>query len=107
MMSSVRPMTKSEPSWFLKPASAVLGWPGEAPPQPAGRRPVPRHVDDVVGAAHDEERALLVLEAGIGGLVVAGKFREVARPQAVIVLPKGRQACGRQRQLDDDRAHCP
>ena len=71
----------------------------------AGREPVPRDIDDVVGAAHDEQVAVLVLEAGVRGLVVAGEFREVAFLEALVLLPQRRQAGGRQRQLDDDRAH--
>src|SRR6516165_12572956 len=36
---------------------------------------------------------------------MAGKVREVAFAETVVVLPQGRQASGRQRQLDQDRAH--
>ena len=61
-------------------------------------------VDDVVGAAHDVEVAVGVLEAGVGGLVVAGKLGEVAL-EALVLLPQRRQARRRQRQLDHDRAH--
>ena len=64
-----------------------------------------RDVDDVVGAAHDEQVAVLVLEAGVRGLVVAGELAEVAFLEALVLLPQRRQACGRQRQLDHDRAH--
>ena len=45
-----------------------------------------RDVDDVVGAAHDVDVAVVVDEAGVGGLVVAGKLGEVALPEA-LVLP--------------------
>ena len=43
-------------------------------------------IDDVVGAAHHPDIAILVLVAGIGGFVVAGEFGEEdsrsARPVA-------------------------
>ena len=51
-----------------------------------------RDVDDVVGAAHDEHVAVLVHEAGVGGFVVAGEFREIAFPEALVLLPQRRQA---------------
>ena len=47
----------------------------------AGREPVPRDVDDVVGPGHDEDVALLVDVAGVGRLVVARKLREVGPRQ--------------------------
>ena len=62
-------------------------------------------IDDVVGAAHDENVAVLVLEAGVGGFVVAGEFVEIAFAHARVGLPQRRQAGRRQRQLDHDRAH--
>jgi hypothetical protein len=70
----------------------------------AGRQAVAGDVDDVVGAAHDVEIAVLVDEAGIGGLVVAGEVGEVAFAEALVGVPQRRQAAGRQRQLDDDGA---
>jgi hypothetical protein len=39
----------------------------------AGRQAVARDVDDVIGARHDVEVAVLVDHAGIAGLVVAGE----------------------------------
>jgi hypothetical protein len=71
----------------------------------AGRKPMAGDIDDVVGAAHDENVAVLVLEAGIGGFVVAGKFVEIAFAHARVGLPQRRQARRRQRQLDHERAH--
>ena len=71
----------------------------------AGGKPVARDIDDVVGAAHHENIAVLVLVAGIGGFVVAGEFGEIGFLETVVLLPQGRQAGGRHRQLDDDRAH--
>ena len=44
----------------------------------AGRKPVAGDVDDVVGAAHHVDVAVLVDEAGVRGLVVAGELGEVA-----------------------------
>src|SRR5262249_33282159 len=53
----------------------------------AGRETVPRNVDDVVRSRHHEDVAVLVDEAGIGGLVVAREGGEVgsrdsARPRS-------------------------
>ena len=45
-----------------------------------------RDIDDVVGATHDEEIAVVVLEAGIGGFVVAGKFAEIGFGEALVLL---------------------
>src|SRR5215470_4349439 len=42
-----------------------------------GREPMAGDVDDVVGATHDIDVALFVLEAGVGGLVIAGELVEV------------------------------
>jgi len=56
---------------------------------------VARDIDDVVGAAHHEDIAVLVLVAGIGGFVVAGKFVEIGLPAALVLLHKvGRQPGG-------------
>jgi len=38
-----------------------------------GREPMAGDVDDVVGATHDIDVALFVLEAGVGGLVIASR----------------------------------
>src|SRR5207244_8283455 len=56
-------------------------------------------------AAHDVEVAVVVLEACVRRLVVAGKFLEVALAETLVLLPQRRQAGGRQRQLHHDRAH--
>ena len=85
--------------------SATSGCDGQHLLHAAGREPVAGDVDDVVGAAHDEDVAVLVLEAGVGGFVVAGEFGEVAFAHALVGLPQRRQARRRQRQLDHDRAH--
>ena len=53
---------------------------------------MPGDIDDVVGAAHDEDVAVIVLEAGVGGFVIARKLREVALGKTLIGLPQGRQA---------------
>ena len=55
-------------------------------------------VDEVVGAAHDVDVAVLVIHAGIAGLVVAGEVFQIARDIAGIVVPQGLEAAGRQRQ---------
>src|SRR5579885_2277510 len=70
----------------------------------AGREPVAGDVDDVVGAAHDEDVAVLVLVAGIRRLVVAGELGEVALLEALVVPPQRRERARRHRQLDHDRA---
>ena len=55
----------------------------------AGGEAMAGDVDDVVGAAHDVEVAVLVPVAGIGGLVVAGKVVEIGAPVALVVVPTG------------------
>ena len=70
----------------------------------AGRQAVAGDVDDVVGARHDVGVAVGVDEAGVGGRVVAREVDEVARAEALVVVPQRRQAAGRQRQLDGERA---
>ena len=69
-----------------------------------GREPVPGDVDDVVGAAHDEEIAVVVQVAGVARLVVTGVAIEIRGAKASLVVPQRRQAARRQRQLDDDVA---
>ena len=49
-------------------------------------------IDDVVGAAHHEDIAVLVLVAGVGGFVVAGEFGEIGFLEALVLLPQRRQA---------------
>ena len=66
---------------------------------------MPGNVDDVIGAAHDEEVTLGVLISGVRGVVVAVELVEVARVEALLGVPQRRQAARRQRQLDRDRAH--
>jgi hypothetical protein len=44
-------------------------------------------VDDVVGATHDIDVALFVLEAGVGGLVIAGELVEVVLLERAVLLP--------------------
>ena len=63
-----------------------------------------RDVDDVVGAAHDPEIAVLVENAGVAGQVIAGEAGEVGLLEALVVVPERRREAGRQRQLDHDRA---
>src|SRR5262252_5577975 len=70
-----------------------------------GGKTVASDVDDVVGAAHDVEIAVAVLEAGVRCLVVARDLGEIAFPHAIGMLPQGRHAPGRQWQLDHDRSH--
>ena len=62
------------------------------------------HVDDVVGATHDRQVAVGVLEPGVGRQVVAGIGAQVRGLVGGLVVPQRRQAAGGQRQLDDDIA---
>src|SRR6185503_11326410 len=63
----------------------------------AGRETVAGDVDDVVRAAHDMDVAVVVNEAGVGGLVAAGEVLEIAVAKAIILLPQRRQSAGRKR----------
>ena len=84
--------------------SATAGWPASDRLHRAGREPVPGDVDDVVGAAHDEQVAVLVDVAAVAGQVVAVERGQVRRDEPVVVVPQRRQRARRQRQLDADRA---
>ena len=70
----------------------------------AGGEPVSGDVDDVVGAAHDEDVAVLVPVAGVAGGVVALERLEVGGNVAFVVAPERGQGAGRQRQAQDDVA---
>ena len=70
----------------------------------AGRETVPRHVDDIVSAAHDVEVAVIVEVSAVAARIEAGVLSQVARHVALVVAPEGRQGSGRQWQPDDDRA---
>jgi ribose 5-phosphate isomerase RpiB len=48
-------------------------------------------IDDVVGAAHHIDIAVLIEITGIGGFVVAGKFVEIGFLAALVLLPQRRQ----------------
>src|SRR5262249_62110004 len=69
---------------------------------PTGREPMAGDVDDVVGATHDIDVAVLVLEAGVRGLVITRKLREVILLEQIVLLPQRRQTGGWQRQFCDD-----
>ncbi|EGE58250.1 hypothetical protein RHECNPAF_3340049 [Rhizobium etli CNPAF512] len=73
----------------------------------AGREAMTGTIDDVVGPRHDEEVAVLIDIAGVGGLVITGKLVEIGRSETVIRMPEGRQTAGRQGQPDDDIAERP
>ncbi len=60
-------------------------------------------VDDVVGAAHDEQVAVLVEVAAVPREVAALVRRQVGRDVAVVVAPQGGQRARRQRQPQHDR----
>ena len=84
--------------------SATAGCRGQHGLDRSGRHPMSRNVDDVVGAAHHEQVAVVVDVAAVAGEVVAGKRGQVRRHVAVVVTPQRRQGARRQRQLHADRA---
>ncbi|MPL75488.1 hypothetical protein SDC9_21312 [bioreactor metagenome] len=81
-----------------------VGMRGEHLLHRAGRQPVARDVDHVIGARHDVEIAVLVLVARVAGLVIAREMAQVTLLEAVLGIPQRRQRARRQRQLDRDRA---
>src|SRR5262245_42389537 len=68
----------------------------------SGGEPMPRHIDDVVDAAHDREVSIRILEARIASKVVARKAAEIPFLESLIVVPERRKASRRQRQTDHD-----
>ena len=64
--------------------------------QLARRQAVARDIDDVVGARHDVEIAVLVLVAGITGLVIAGEGRQIFLDKGVVRAPDAGKAGWRQ-----------
>ena len=72
-----------------------------APPPWCRSEPVAGDVDDVVGAAHHEQVAVLVDVAAVAGEVVAVERRQVRGDVAVVVAPERRQRAGRQRQPEE------
>ena len=62
------------------------------------------HIDDVVGARHYVEIAVLVLIAGITRLVIAGKGREIFLDKGVVRAPDAGKAGWRQGQFYPDGA---
>src|SRR5690606_42047448 len=61
-------------------------------------------VDDIVGAAHHEQIAVLVPVAAVPGEVIPREAGHVARLVAGVVVPHRGEAAGGQRQLDADIA---
>ena len=82
MSSSATPMTAH---------SATSGCPDEGRLDGARGQAVPGDVEDVVGAAHDEQVAVLVEVPAVAGQVVAVERRQVRRDVAVVVAPQGRE----------------
>ena len=72
--------------------------------QLARRQAVARDIDDVVGARHDVEIAVLVLVAGITGLVIAGEGRQIFLDKGVVRAPDAGKAGWRQGQFHPDGA---
>src|SRR5262249_11743661 len=69
-----------------------------------GREPMAGDVNDIVGATHDVDVAVFVLEAGIRRLVIPGKLGEITLLEPLVLLPQRRQAARRERQFEDNRA---
>ncbi len=65
----------------------------------AGREPVARDVDDIVGSRHHVYIAVLVDKARITGLVIAGEGLEVGTPESLLGIPQAGQGPWRQRQF--------
>ena len=82
-----------------------IGMAGEHLFHAAGREPVARAVDDIVGAPEDEDIAIRVDRSRIRRVVIARERHEVALAHAPIVVPKRGQAARRHRQFDHQRAH--
>ena len=61
-----------------------------------------RDVDDVVGATHDPQVAVLVQMAGVRGFVVAVEAAQVRLLEALFVVPQGGQAARREGKPQND-----
>ncbi len=70
----------------------------------ARRKAVAGDIDDVVGARHDEDIAVIVYVTGIRCLVIAGEFREAGGAKPFVGIPEARQAARREGELDGDIA---
>jgi len=67
-----------------------VGMGGEDLLDRTSRQSVAGDVDDVVGASHHEDVAVLVDVAGVGSFVVPGEGREVSVAEAIICVPQRR-----------------
>ena len=72
--------------------------------QLARRQPVAGDIDDVISARHDVEIPVLILVAGVAGLVITREGGQVFLDKGFVGTPHRRQAGWRQRQLHRDRA---
>ena len=105
-LSTMKPHGTSPLRSSLMPStahSATSGWPARTSSMPPVESLWPGDIDDVVGAAHHVDVAVLILVTGVGRLVVAGKFREITFLEPFVLLPQRRKAGRRQRQLHHDR----
>src|SRR5258705_509173 len=59
-------------------------------------------IDNVVGAAHDEDVSALVDIAGIAGVIVARMTGHIRAHKAIVGIPERRQCAGRHGKLDRD-----
>ena len=62
------------------------------------------HINDVVGARHNEQIAVFIDITCVGGFVVTGKFFQIRFAKARFGIPQGWQAAGWQWQFDNDIA---
>ena len=60
----------------------------------AGRQPVARDVDHVIGARHDPDIAVLINPPRIASLIIAGEGGEVGFAKAVFGVPQAGQGAG-------------
>ncbi|MNZ63454.1 hypothetical protein D3C78_816010 [compost metagenome] len=65
-------------------------------------QPMPGNVDDIVGAPHDVDEAIVIQIAAVAGMVVARISGEVRLQVALVVAPQRLTAARRQGQSNDD-----
>ncbi|CSI83120.1 Uncharacterised protein [Vibrio cholerae] len=53
---------------------------------------MPRNVDHIIDASHDEEIPVVIKITAITGYIITGELRQIARLKTVMVTPYGWQA---------------
>ena len=71
----------------------------------AGGEAVAGDIDDVIGAAHHPDIAILIHHSGIGGVVIAGVVVQIGLAEACGRLPQRVEAAGRHGEFDGQGAH--